>query len=120
MQIAITSQNRRSITGHAGKCRNFWIYEIQQGKLQGRRLLELSQDDTFHASHHDISDELSEIGVLITAGLGNGLYLRLLQRGILPIVTADEDPDHAIDAYLNNTLEPLSVVHNNDCHDHAH
>ena len=26
MQIAISSQNRKTISGHAGKCRNFWTY----------------------------------------------------------------------------------------------
>ncbi len=30
MRIAVTSQNRREITAHAGKCRFFWIYDCQE------------------------------------------------------------------------------------------
>ncbi len=120
MKIAITSQNRRSITAHAGKCRNFWIYEIESGQLKGRSLLEIPLEATFHANHEDIAPELADIGVLITGSLGNNLYLRLIQRGILPIVTGEEDPERAFIAYIENTLEPLSVIHNNDCHEHAH
>ena len=40
MKIAITSQNKREITGHAGKCRKFWIYEINEGKISNKELLE--------------------------------------------------------------------------------
>ena len=29
MKIAVTSQNRKTVTGHAGKCRKFWIYEVE-------------------------------------------------------------------------------------------
>ncbi len=120
MKIAITSQNRHSITAHAGKCRNFWIYEIEAGQLQRRKLLELPIESTFHANREAIAPELADIGVLITGSLGNSLYLRLMQRGILPIVTAEEDPEQAVTAYLRNELEPLSVIHNNDCHEHVH
>jgi len=33
MKIAVTSQNRREITRHAGKCSKFWIYEVSDGKI---------------------------------------------------------------------------------------
>ena len=41
MKIAVTSQNRRTITEHAGKCRKFWVYDIEQGQVTGKTLLEL-------------------------------------------------------------------------------
>lgn len=119
MQIAVTSQNRRTISAHAGKCRHFWIYQVEEGALQSRKPLEISQQATFHANRDVFPDALANINVLITAGLGNSLYLRLRQRGILPIVTGESDPDQAISAYLNNELTPLSVIHNNDCHKHG-
>ncbi len=28
MKIAVTSQNRKTITDHAGKCRKFWLFDI--------------------------------------------------------------------------------------------
>ena len=39
MQIAVTSQNRKTITEHAGKCRKFWIYDVEKGVLTGKRLV---------------------------------------------------------------------------------
>jgi hypothetical protein len=36
MKIAVTSQNRKTITEHAGKCRKFWIYNIQNQQVIGK------------------------------------------------------------------------------------
>jgi predicted Fe-Mo cluster-binding NifX family protein len=35
MKIAVTSQNRRDITGHAGRCRNFRVFDVDQGIVLG-------------------------------------------------------------------------------------
>ena len=48
MKIAITSQNRKTVTGHAGKGRKFWIYKIDGKTVLGRELLELPIEQTFH------------------------------------------------------------------------
>ena len=66
MQIAISSQNRKTITGHAGKCRNFWIYTVECGQVKGRHLVELPLEQSFHASHHEFATPLADINVLIT------------------------------------------------------
>lgn len=34
MKIAIASQDRKTITGHAGQCRRFWIYEVPDNALE--------------------------------------------------------------------------------------
>lgn len=120
MQIAISSQNRKTITPHAGKCRNFWIYDIAQGRVTDKRLLVLPLEQTFHASHHDGAAPLAGINVLITGSLGNGLYRRLRERGIQSIVTAEDNPDSAVNAFLAGELPTLSIIHNNPCHDHSH
>lgn len=31
LRFAVTSQNRKTITEHAGKCRKFWVYETRAG-----------------------------------------------------------------------------------------
>lgn len=120
MQIAISSQNRKTITAHAGKCRNFWVYDIVQGRVSDKRLLVLPLEQTFHASHHDGAAPLDGINVLITGSLGNGLYRRLRERGIQSIVTAEDDPDSAVNAFLAGKLPTLSIAHDDTCHDHHH
>lgn len=115
MQIAVTSQNRKSITEHAGKCRNFWIYDIQEGAVTGRRLVELSIDQSFHASHHQLAEPLAGVNVLITASMGAGLHHRLKQNGILPVITQEENPDTAVAALLANDLQRLAPDHAHHC-----
>ena len=124
MQIAVTSQNAKSITEHAGKCRKFWIYDIEQGKVSGKHLLELPIEQSFHASHHELAQPLARINVLITASMGAGLHHRLTQAGILPVLTFEEDPDAAISAFLENRLDRLPLDRKHACkedeHLHAH
>jgi predicted Fe-Mo cluster-binding NifX family protein len=50
MKIAVTSQNRREITEHAGRCRNFWVFDVEDGRVASRSLLELPRGDSFHDS----------------------------------------------------------------------
>ncbi|MFN3398227.1 MAG: NifB/NifX family molybdenum-iron cluster-binding protein [Sulfurimicrobium sp.] len=97
MKIAVTSQNRKTITGHAGKCRKFWIYDIEDKKIVNKTLLELALEQSFHESH----------------GAGQGLIRRLNNMGIQGFVTQETDPDAAVAAYLDGTLKPGQ----SECHD---
>ncbi|NTV95857.1 MAG: dinitrogenase iron-molybdenum cofactor biosynthesis protein [Thiobacillus sp.] len=118
MKIAITSQNRKTVTGHAGKCRKFWIYEVTGDQINGRTLLELSLADSFHESHGQGPHPLDDVNVLISGGMGSGLQLRLRQKGIDAQVTSETNPDRAVSAYLAGTLPP-GVPEEHD-HDHHH
>lgn len=120
MQIAVTSQNRKTITEHAGKCRKFWIYDIQNGAVAGKQLIELAIEQSFHASHHQLADPLAGVNVLITASMGAGLHQRLKQNGILPIITMEENPDEAVNAFLKNALDRLPIDHSHHCQNHGH
>jgi predicted Fe-Mo cluster-binding NifX family protein len=51
MRIAVASQNRKTVTGHAGKCRKFWIYDTDGAEVLGKILLELPMEQSFHESH---------------------------------------------------------------------
>lgn len=117
MIVAVTSQNRRTITDHAGKCRKFWLYEVQQGQVKGRSLLELPIEQAFHGSSAQQPHPLDGINVLITGGMGPGLRQRLLQKGIQGVVTLESDPDEAVQALLAGSLENVPA---RPCSDHAH
>ncbi|MBZ0096073.1 MAG: nitrogen fixation protein [Sulfuricella sp.] len=105
MKIAVTSQNRKTITGHAGKCRKFWIYEIVDKKIVNKTLLELALEQSFHESHAAGPHPLDGINVLISGGAGKGLIRRLNNMGIQGLVTPETDPDSAVAAFLNGTLK---------------
>lgn len=119
MKIAVTSQNRRAVTEHAGRCRNFWIFTIQENAVADKQLLELPREQSFHESSAHDPHPLDGIDVLITAGMGSGMVRRLGRKNIKGIVTQERDPDTAVALYLKDeltTTEPeLEAGH---CRDH--
>lgn len=126
MKIAVTSQNRKTITEHAGKCRKFWIYNIQNQQVIGKDLLELPLEQSFHESAQTAGPQaahpLDGTSLLIAASAGRGLQLRLAQKGIQLAVTTETDPDRAVTAWLDGTL-PLVTEPPHDCdsrHEHPH
>ena len=104
MKIAVASQNRHAITEHAGRCRKFWIYQVEQGKTLHKELLELPKDQSFHDSSPHESHPLDDVQILIAGGMGQGLRQRLAMKGITGLVTPETDPDQAVSAYLAGTL----------------
>lgn len=120
MKIAVTSQNRKTITGHAGKCRKFWIYEIGDSEVKSKSLLELPIEQSFHESHGR-SHPLDNVQTLITGGIGQGLVRRLSANGVKGLITSETDPDKAIADYLSGTLITLAPEsHEHVDHSHHH
>lgn len=126
MKIAITSQNRREITGHAGMCRNFWIYEIAEDSsptVKDKKLLELSKEQSLHESGDKVHP-LDVVNVFITGGMGGGMRQKLARKGIRGITTPETDPDKAVAAFLDDSLLEQSSEHDCACsgngHGHGH
>jgi predicted Fe-Mo cluster-binding NifX family protein len=126
MKIAVTSQNRRQITGHAGRCRNFWIFDVEDGRVAARNLLELPTEASFHDSSPHAAHPLDGIDVLIAGGMGTGLQARLARQGIEAVATTETDPDRAVSLWRAHSLvraAPHAHEHGADHgldHIHAH
>ena len=108
-RIAVCSQNRKTVTEHAGKCRKFWVYDVEQGRVVGRSLLELSIEQSFHEAKDGQAHPLDEVDVLITGSIGGGLQQRLRQRGILGVVTSESDLDQAVADFLAGKIKSARV-----------
>lgn len=105
MKIAVTSQNRKAITEHAGRCRKFWIFEVENEDIVDRQLLELPREQSFHDSSPHDDHPLDDVDVLISGGMGQGLARRLEKKGIRSLVTSETDPDTAVSLYLRGALK---------------
>ena len=116
MKIAVASQNRREITDHTGRCRKFWIYEVVDGAVSGKELLELPKEQSFHDTYPHEPSPLGDVQVLIAGGMGTGLVRRLETMGIEPLITTETDPDKAVADYLNGSL----VTRSAEPHEHGH
>jgi len=104
MRIAVTSQNRKNITEHAGRCRNFWVFDVEDGRITGRSLLELPKEASFHESSPDAAHPLDGVDVLVTGGMGAGLQSRLARKGIEAVVTLETDPERAVLLWVAGSL----------------
>lgn len=98
MIIAITSQNRKHITAHAGKCRRFWLYKVENGSILQQGLLELTIDETFSKAKDTLvklNALLGKVDVFVSAGMGEGLEGRLAKAGVKVIINNEQTPDEA-------------------------
>jgi predicted Fe-Mo cluster-binding NifX family protein len=116
MKIAVASQNRKEITNHTGRCRKFWIYQIENNVMTGKELLELPKEQSFHDSSPLEPSLLDNVQVLIAGGMGSGLVRRLEQRNIQALITKETNPDQAVQDFLNGALKTEPA----EPHEHGH
>ena len=99
MVIVITSQNRRHITPHAGKCPEFWKYELKDGKVMDKQLIEVEKEASFSQSG-EVLEKLLPMDMFVTTGMGDRLREKLKNIGVHVIVTDEIDPDNFINSLL--------------------
>ncbi len=119
MRIAITSQNFKTITGHAGKTRRFLVYETDaQGLPTEVERIDLPAEMSLHAYHgEDHPLFLSGLDALITQGAGQGFLQRLSRHGIRVFVTSETDPVPAVSRVAAGVPLAPGLPHD---HDHGH
>lgn len=118
--IAITSQNFRTITGHAGKARRFLIYTVEADmSVSETARLDLPREMAMHEFDDRFPHPLDNTDVLITGGSGDGFVRRMARRGVRVIATAETDPEAAVHAFLAGCLKS-PVPHDHGAHAPGH
>ncbi|QIK37060.1 nitrogen fixation protein [Caldichromatium japonicum] len=118
MRIAVTSQNLRTITAHAGKTRRFLIFEINaQGEPVEIERLDLPAGMSLHDYHGD-DHPLFQLGLnaLITQSAGQGFQNRLARHGITVYATSATDPRQAVVDLAAGRPLPAAPAHDEDYH----
>ena len=125
--VAISAQNRKTIFEHAGRCRNFLIYTIEDGQITNKKLLELTQEETLHNVLHNPNESsvLFDVDIILTRGIGNGAIQKLAKHNVACYKIEETDPVAAIEKLINGTLEAIAPVshENSGCncnHEHSH
>lgn len=119
MRIAVSSQNYRTITGHAGKTRRFLIYDVQpQQEPRELERLDLPKEMSLH-EYHGNDHPLFNAGIdaVLTASAGENFVNRLGRRGIQVMTTSESDIAAALSALSAGTPLPAAAPHD---HDHGH
>jgi predicted Fe-Mo cluster-binding NifX family protein len=105
MKIGITSQNFRTITSHAGKCRRFMIFTVGEDQsIEETDRLDLPLEMSLHAWDGVGEHPLFELDHLITAGCGDGFIRRMAREGVDVKMTSEADPMAAVQALIDGTL----------------
>lgn len=106
MKIGITSQNFRTITGHAGKTRRFLVYSVREDKtIHAEPRIDLPKEMSLH-EYHGEDHPAYGLDVIITAGCGDNFRQRMQRHGVQVIATSETDPMQAVQRYLAE--EPLA------------
>jgi len=106
MKIGVSSQNFRTITGHAGKARRFFVFEqLPDGGIHELDRIDLPKEMSMH-EYHGEDHPLYALDILITAGCGGGFIQRMASRNVQVIATAETDPKTTVEKLL--TGKPLS------------
>lgn len=137
--IAVTSQNKKTVTKHAGECRNYFIYTILKNEVTSKKVLELHDNEILkYTFHEDKSTNpkniLYDVDVLLTGSIGHDGVNQLANQNVTAYVIKEKDPDMAVEKLIKGTLEAFAPVshhrdfgnkdkhnsHCKNCHSHYH
>jgi predicted Fe-Mo cluster-binding NifX family protein len=113
MRIAVSTQNFRTITGHAGKSRRFIVYAVEPNQPPEEvDRLDLPKEMSLH-EHHGDDHPLFGLGLdaVITGSAGAGFIQRLGRRGIQVIATGETDISRALAAVAKGETLPAAPPH---------
>jgi predicted Fe-Mo cluster-binding NifX family protein len=113
MRIAVSSQNFREGTGHAGHARRFLVFSVDgPGSINLVDRLGLPKELAIHGFDDQAPHPIYDMDVLITDGAGECFKQRLAQRGVRVIATAETDPESAVRDFLAGAVKAP------EAHDH--
>jgi len=111
MKIGVTSQNFRTITGHAGKTRRFLVYRVDDANtVHEEPHIDLPKEMSLHAYQGDNHPAFA-LDVIITAGCGDNFRARMRRHEVEVLSTAEPDPLQAVTKYLEGRPLPPAAPH---------
>ncbi len=120
MGIAVSSQNFRTVTAHAGKARRFIVFDLATPCTPREvERLDLPRELALH-EYRGLDHPLFAMDAVITGGAGDGFVRRLGARGIEVVLTAETDPLQAVHDYVAGIVKPPLPHEHGHEHEHAH
>lgn len=120
MKIAVSSQNFRTVTSHAGKARRFIVFDLAtQCTPREVERLDLPREFALH-EYRGLDHPLFAMDAVITGSAGDGFVRRLGARGIEVVLTGETDPLQAVRDYVAGVVKPPLPHEHDHGHGHAH
>lgn len=107
--IAVTSQNYRTVTKHAGLCRKLLVYNVKYNEDEKNPVdineierIRVSKEEALHTCKPEADHPVDVANVLICGSCGEGFIRKMEGRDIIVSVATKDDPIEAIKEYLGN------------------
>lgn len=109
MKIALSMQNGRDLSGHAGRCTRFALFTIENKEILSKEMIAFGEEATFHSIFHNNSLPFSEhplhdVDVIISTSMGPGFVQKMRMHGIDALQTSVKETEAVIENYLNGSL----------------
>ena len=119
--VAVTSQNKKTVTKHAGECRNYLIFTIENNQITSKKVLELQDNEILKYTFHEDKSRnpqnlLYDVDVLLTGSIGPEGVNQLANQNVTAYVINEKDPDVAVDKLIKGTLEAFAPVSHRNRH----
>ncbi len=126
MNIAVVSDDEKTIASHFGHAKGFAIYRLENDRLE--KVEYRPNTFTGHARglagkdhgidrHGPILEALKDCQVVISGGMGRRIYKDLSETGIEVLVTQEKDIQSALERYLKGELDNHEDLR---CDHHGH
>lgn len=97
MKIAIATRQFTRIAPHAGKTRQWLMYELPpDGTIRPPRRIVLEKAELIHYFDDRGAHPLDGADWVVTASAGDGFVRHMAQRGARVIMTSEQDPESAV------------------------
>jgi predicted Fe-Mo cluster-binding NifX family protein len=108
MRIAVSTNDYKTVCGHAGQTKRWLIFEGEMGgTAKEAERLELLAENVFH--HHKDANgphPLEKVQALISRSAGEGFLRRMAKKGVDAKLTAERNAIKAVNDYLAGKLKP--------------
>ncbi|MBW2980648.1 iron-molybdenum cofactor biosynthesis protein [Candidatus Woesearchaeota archaeon] len=108
MKVAIASDDRKTIANHFGRALGFVVFEIKDNKAlneEYRENIGKSSGECGSCDHAAMINNIEDCDVVISYGMGQKIYVDLVENSIKPIVTEEVTVKDAIDKFMNQELK---------------
>ena len=107
MKIAIASDDKNLISHHFGKAKGFIIFDINNGnvKEEYRENIGKNTGECGSCNHTAMINNIKDCQVVISYGMGQRIYLDLVNNHISPVVTEEKSVKEALNKFLKNQLK---------------
>lgn len=107
MRIAVSSNDYRRVSGHAGQAQRWLVFETgADGAPPVGQRLDLPPPMVFHRFKGPGAHPLDGVALIITRFAGDGFLIKMRKRGIEVRQTRETDASKAVASFLAGSLPP--------------